>query len=75
MGLYLVKAKRGSVPGFETAQGVVIHARNEKEAREFAAVNSLAEVCSIWLNPNIISCTELHARGEPEVILRSENWG
>jgi hypothetical protein len=53
--------------------GFVIRAKSESAARTLAAEHAGDEGPEAWLSPGSATCTELHADGREEVIMRDYN--
>jgi hypothetical protein len=53
--------------------GFVIRAKSESAARTLAAEQAGDEGPEAWLSPRSATCAELHADGNPEVIMADYN--
>ena len=60
---------------WDTAQGFVVRAESEQQARALAADEADDEGRRAWLDPAFSDCTELVSEGELGVILRDFNAG
>ena len=56
--------------GYDSLQGIVVRARNEKHAREIAASEAGGEGAKVWLNEKKTACDPVTAKGDPGVICR-----
>lgn len=75
MNFYLLE---GSPTGWDVANGFVIRAPNEMDARRLAAEQAGDERAEFWLNPNESTCVDILEQpynGQPEVLLRSFRAG
>jgi hypothetical protein len=65
-------------PVWDTAQGFVIRAKTEQDARRLANKHGGDENLAdrnVWLDPNFTTCTELTLIGEEGIVLRDFHYG
>lgn len=73
--LWLIKPAKHLRPYYDVANGFVVRAYTEDEARQLAANDCGDEGVDVWLNYDVTQCTELTTEGEIGVILRDFNAG
>jgi hypothetical protein len=67
--------KRLTEVGYDEYDAFVVIAETAGKARKLANEEECREGDRIWANPELASCAELKAEGEPRVVLGSFNAG
>ena len=76
MKLWLLTRKETEAsPIYDCADGFVIRAETEAQAREIASTSAGDEKAGTWLSADGSSCEELTTDGPPTVVLRDFHAG
>lgn len=74
MKLFLLKRLRSA--GYDEMEAAVVRASTEKEARHLAATKFYSQgIAGVFVDPEMVSCEELTAKGPPELIVADVYWG
>jgi hypothetical protein len=60
---------------YDGCQSIVVCAKDEKEARQLASDEHLAEGPTCWLDSKLSSCIDISLDETPRVIIQDVNWG
>lgn len=71
----LRRVNKPGAPIYDCADGFVVRAPSEPDARGLAAQSAGDEGADVWLSAEFSACHELQRAGDPEVVLHDFNAG
>lgn len=71
MKLYYIRPIRDWTPWYDTADGFIVRAESEEEARQLASSDAGCEGEKVWLDPKETVCEVLSDAGKSKIIIRS----
>lgn len=73
--LWILTRKNTDVPAYDVANGFVVRAPGEREARSLAASQAGDEGPETWLRETESFCNPLRVKGKTRVLIRDYNAG